>query len=69
MDEEWGDVGRMTRGERGGTLVCKITKKKKIKRLIIQVTAHAGNDVEQREHSSIVGGGTNLYSHYRNQQG
>jgi hypothetical protein len=29
-----------------------------------QVTAHAGEDVEQGEHSSIAGGSTNLYSHY-----
>jgi hypothetical protein len=30
-------------------------------------TAHAGEDVEQGEYSSIAGGSTNLFSHYGNQ--
>ena len=34
-----------------------------------QVTAHAGKDVEQGEHSSIAGGSTNLYNHFENQFG
>ena len=38
-------------------------------RSITQVTAHAGEDVEQGEHSSIADGSANLYSHYRNQYG
>ena len=36
-------------------------------RSINQLTAHAGEDVEQGEHSSIADGSANLYSHYRNQ--
>ena len=34
-----------------------------------QVTADAGADVQQREHSSIAGGSANLYGHFRNQYG
>jgi len=34
-----------------------------------QVTAFAGEDVEQEEHFSIAGGSTNLYSHFGNQFG
>jgi hypothetical protein len=30
----------------------------------LQLAAHAGMDVEQGEHSSSVGGKTNLYIHY-----
>ena len=33
------------------------------------MTAYTGEDVEQREHSSTAGGGTNLYSHFGNQYG
>ena len=33
----------------------------------IQGTAHVSEGVEQREHSSIAGGGTNLYNHFGNQ--
>ena len=33
---------------------------------IKQMIAHAGEDVEQGEHSFIAGGSTNLYSHYGN---
>ena len=32
-------------------------------------TAHAGKDMEQGEHSSIVGGRANLYNHSGNQFG
>ena len=32
-----------------------------------QVTAHAGEDVEQGEHSSIAGGSANLYNHFGNE--
>ena len=38
-------------------------------RLKSQVTAHAGEDVEQGEHSSIAGGSANLYNHFGNQFG
>jgi len=34
-----------------------------------KVTAHAGEDAEQGDHSSIAGGSANLYSHYGNQCG
>lgn len=34
-----------------------------------QVVAHAGEDVDQEEHSSFVGGSASLYSHYWNQIG
>jgi hypothetical protein len=30
------------------------------------VTAHADEDVEQGEHSSIADGGANLYNHFEN---
>jgi hypothetical protein len=33
------------------------------------VTAHAGEDVEQGEHSSIAGENANLYNHCENQFG
>jgi hypothetical protein len=33
---------------------------------INEMTAHAGEDVEYREHSSIAGGTANLYNHYGN---
>jgi hypothetical protein len=35
----------------------------------IQVTADAGKDVEEEEHSSIAGGIANLYKHSGNQSG
>jgi hypothetical protein len=35
----------------------------------IQMTAHAGKDVEKEEHSSIVGGNASLYKHSGNQSG
>jgi hypothetical protein len=31
------------------------------------MTAHAGESVQQREHSYIAGGSANLYSHFGNQ--
>jgi hypothetical protein len=34
---------------------------------ITQVTAHAGEDMEQGEHPSIAVGSANLYRHYGNQ--
>ena len=34
-----------------------------------QVIAHAGEDVEQGEHSSIAGGSANVYNHFENQFG
>jgi hypothetical protein len=34
-----------------------------------QVTAHVGEDVEKREHSSIAGGIANWYKHSGNQSG
>ena len=33
----------------------------------VQVTAHAAEDVEQGEHSSIAGGSTDLYGHFEGQ--
>ena len=33
----------------------------------MQVTAHAGKDVEQGEHSSVANGSANLHSHFGNQ--
>jgi hypothetical protein len=33
------------------------------------VTAHSGEDLEQREHSSISGGSENIYNHFENQFG
>jgi hypothetical protein len=38
-------------------------------KIIIQVTADAGKDVEKEEHSSIVGGIVSLYNHFGNQPG
>jgi hypothetical protein len=35
----------------------------------IQVTADAGEDMEEEEHSSIVGGIASLYNHSANQSG
>ena len=35
----------------------------------MQVTAHAGEDVEQEKQSSTAGGSANLYSHFGNQFG
>jgi len=35
----------------------------------IQVTAHAGEDVEQKQPSSTADGSANLYSHFGNQYG
>ena len=34
-----------------------------------QITDYAGEDGEQREHSSIAGGSTNLYRHFGYQYG
>lgn len=36
-------------------------------RLTLDTQAHADEDVEQGDHSSIVGGSANLYSHYGTQ--
>jgi hypothetical protein len=36
---------------------------------IKQVTAHAGKDAEQEDHSSTADGSANLYSHDGNQYG
>ena len=41
----------------------------RMSKIITQVTDHAGEDVEQVEHSSIADGSTNLYSHCGNQYG
>jgi hypothetical protein len=38
-------------------------------RLKIQVTAHAGKDMEKGEHCFIAGGIANLYNHSGNQSG
>lgn len=38
-------------------------------RLIAQVTAHAGEHVEQGEHLCTAGESANLYSHHGNQRG
>ena len=45
------------------TLIFHLTP---IRMLKTQVTAHAGEDVEQGEHSSIAGGSANLYNHSGN---
>ena len=50
------------------SLVIRETQIKRL-RSITQVTAHAGEDVEQGEHSFIAGWSANLYSHYGNQYG
>jgi hypothetical protein len=34
---------------------------------ILSMTAHAGKEVEQREHCSIAGGNAKLYNHFGNQ--
>jgi hypothetical protein len=38
-------------------------------RSIRQLSAHAGEEVEQGEHASVTGGSANMYSHYGNQSG